>query len=79
MLLDRGVGKMAPRITEVDREELTEGEHVEFAIEGTAHRIYVTAVEGQTVCVVGNNDGEQASISLTDEKWRLNEPEKKER
>lgn len=77
MLLDR-VGKMTPSITEVDREELTEGEHVELAVEGTGHRIYVTAVEGQTVAVVGDGDGEQASISLDDDGWRLNEPTKKD-
>jgi len=75
MLLDR-VGKMAPSIREVDREQLAEGEHVELAVEGTGHRIYVTAVEGQTVAVVGNGSGEQASISLTDDGWQLNAPEK---
>jgi hypothetical protein len=62
-------------IKEVDREQLAEGEHVELVIGESGHHIYVTAVEGQTVCVIGNGRGEQASISLTDEDWRLNVPE----
>jgi len=77
MLLDR-VGKMAPHIREVDREQLAEGEHVELDVEESGHRVYVTAVEGQTVVVVGDGKGEQASISLSDEEWRLNAPEKKD-
>lgn len=60
---------MTPSIKEVDREQLTEGEHVELAVEGTGHHIYVTAVEGQSVYIVGNGDVEQALISLTDEEW----------
>lgn len=68
---------MTPSIREVDREQLTEGEHVELAVEESGHRVYITAVEGQTVTVVGDGNGEQASISLTGEKWRLNAPEKK--
>lgn len=67
---------MTPSIIEFDREQLVGGEHVELAVEESGHRIYVTAVEGQTVAVVGNGDGEQASISLTDKEWRLNEPTK---
>ncbi|QCW01864.1 MULTISPECIES: hypothetical protein [Natrialbaceae] len=69
---------MTPSIHEVDREQLTEGEHVELAVEGSEHRVYITAVEGQTVTVVGNGNGEQASISLTDGEWRLKSPEKKD-
>ena len=69
---------MTPSIKEVDREQLTHGEHVELAVEGTGHRIYVTAVEGQTVAVVGDGNGEQASISLDSNGWRLNAPEKKD-
>lgn len=38
MLLDH-VGKMASLITEVDREQLAEGEHVELAIEESGHRV----------------------------------------
>jgi FKBP-type peptidyl-prolyl cis-trans isomerase 2 len=68
---------VTPSIREVDREQLTEGEHVELAVEGSGHRVYITAVEGQTVTVVGDGNGEQASISLTGEKWRLNAPEMK--
>ncbi|MDS0277355.1 hypothetical protein NDI85_06085 [Halomicroarcula sp. S1AR25-4] len=67
---------MTPSIREVDREQLTEGEHIELAVEESGHRVYITAVEGQTVVVVGNGNGEQASISLDDEGWRLNEPKK---
>ncbi|MBP2251256.1 nitrogen fixation protein [Halarchaeum solikamskense] len=67
---------MTLSIREVDREELTGGEHVELLVEESGHRVYITAVEGQTVAVVGSGDGEQASISLDSNGWRLNEPEK---
>lgn len=69
---------VTPSIHEIDREQLTEGEHVELAVEGSGHRVYITAVEGQTVTVVGGGNGEQASISLTGGEWRLNAPEKKD-
>lgn len=58
---------MPPSIHEVDRKPLAAGEHVELATEGTGHRIYVTAVEGQTVVVVGNGEGDRSSISLNNE------------
>jgi hypothetical protein len=66
---------MPPWLEEVDRESLAEGEHVELAVDETGHHIYVTAVEGQTVVAVGNGDGEQASISLHSNRWRLKPPE----
>lgn len=74
MLFDRA-SRMLPRIKEVDREQLTEGEHVELAVEGTGHRVYITAVRRQTVVVVSNGCGEQASISLDGDGWRVNKPE----
>ena len=57
---------MTPSIKEADREQLAEGEHVELAIGESGHHIYATAVEGQTVCVIGDGRGEQASISVID-------------